>query len=241
MDELSNLLSFDWRGSKRNRFTNDRWSENKNCRPLKDSKATAQALLTGWRQLDKTGMWKLCAVDLDNKDNFNTVIETYKALGLPQSLTVATPSGGYHIFFWIGKDIPAQNINDSRHCRNFELKGDNNNITAPLSMFDCGAEYKVVRDIAIARLLPGEAYRLCKRKVEPPVIRTTEDFTPELAEVENYAHHMDERARKNPRGWQVRCPVHEDKRSSAILFHSGWLWCSGCGAKEQLIKKEIAK
>jgi hypothetical protein len=26
-----------------------------------------------------------------------------------------------------------------------------------------------------------------------------------------------------------------------VLFHSGWLWCSGCGHKEQLVKKEFIK
>lgn len=160
MDELQDLLSFAWQGTKKNRYTLDKWSDDKNCRPLKSSKATANALLTGYRQLDKTGRWKLIAVDLDHKDNWDEVIATFKALELPQTLTVATPSGGYHLFYWVLKDIPVQNINDDRHCKNFELKGDNSNITAPGSVFKCGASYKIVRDIPIARLLSGEAYRL---------------------------------------------------------------------------------
>lgn len=240
MQELSNLLSFDWKGSKRNRFTNDRWSENKNCRPLKDSKATAQALLTGRRQPDKTGMWKLIAVDLDNKDNWNEVIKTFKSLELPQSLTVATPSGGYHVFFWVNKSMPVQTINDDRHCLNFELKGDNSNITAPQSVFDCGAEYKVVRDVPIARLLAGEAYRLCKHKQEPKIPYVAEDFIPNLNDVEQHAYHLDQRARKNPRGWQIRCPEHDDKSASAVLFHSGWIFCAGCGHKERLVKRKVS-
>jgi len=183
----------------------------------------------------------LVAVDLDKKDNWGQVIETYKALELPQTLTVATPSGGYHIFFWIQKDTPAQNINDDRHCKNFELKGDMGNITAPGSVFDDGLSYVVVRDVPITRLLAGEAYRLCKHKQEWHPPRVAEDFIPDRADIEAYAYHLDERARKNPRGWQVRCPVHEDHRSSAVLFHSGWLWCSGCGHKEQLVKKEFIK
>lgn len=239
MEELNNLLSFAWHGTKKNRFTKDRWSEDANCRPLESSKARANALLTGKRQLDKTGRWKLIAVDLDNKDNWEEVIDTYRALNLPQSLTVETPSGGYHIFFWVQKDIPAQNINDDRHCKNFELKGDMSNITAPGSVFDDGALYMVVRDVPIARLLPGEAYRLCKHRQEWRPPRMPEEFIPDRADVEQYAHHLDERARKNPRGWQVRCPVHEDSRSSAVLFHSGWLYCSGCGHKEQIVKKEV--
>lgn len=239
MDELKNLVSFAWQGTKKSRFTTERWSDDANCRPLNKSKATANALLTGWRQLDKTGRWKLIAVDLDNKDNWTQVIDTFKALELPQSLTVKTPNSGYHILFWVNKDVPAQNINDDRHCNNFELKGDNNNITAPGSVFACGAEYKVVRDVPIARLLPGEAYRLCKHRQEPRMPYVSEDFIPDEADVEQYAHHLDERARRNPRGYQVRCPNHEDKRSSAVLFHSGWIYCSGCGHKDQLVKKEL--
>lgn len=237
MDELNNLLSFNWAGTKQARFTRDKWGDDKNCRPLKDSKATAQALLTGRRQLDKTGRWKLIAVDLDNKDNWNEVIETFKSLELPQSLTVATPSNGYHIFFWIQKDIPAQSINDDRHCKNFELKGDNSNITAPQSVFDCGAEYKVVRDIPIARLLAGEAYRLCKHKRVIRMPQRPEDLTPDRIEVDDYARHFDEHARRNPRGWQIRCPYHEDTRSSAILFDSGWIYCAGCGETRFVVKK----
>ena len=238
MEELLNLLSFQWKGSKKSRWTPDKWSDDKNCRKLKDSKTTAQALLTGNRQLDKTGQWKLIAVDLDNKENWQEVIDTYKALALPQTLTVKTPNNGYHIFFWVQKGIPAQNINDDRHCKNFELKGDNNNITAPGSVFDCGAEYKVVRDLPIARLAPGQAYRLCKYKQEWRPPRLPSDFVPEPGDIDAMARHLDQRARRNPRGWQVRCPVHTDRRSSAILFNSGWLHCSACGHKERMVKNE---
>lgn len=239
MEELNNLLSFAWRGTKKNRYTTDKWSDIKNCRPLGESKASANALLTGSRQLDQTGRWKLIAVDLDHKDNWEQVIETYKALNLPQSLTVRTPSGGFHIFFWIAKDIPAQNINDDRHCKNFELKGDMSNITAPGSVFDDGAEYVVVRDIPIVKLVAGVAYKLCKHRQEWQPPRVPDDFIPEPGDIDAFAKHLDERARRNPRGWQVRCPVHEDRRSSAVLFNSGWLWCSGCGHKEQMVKKEF--
>ena len=241
MEELADLLSFAWRGTKKDRYTTDRWSDDANCRPLSTSAATANALLTGKRQLDPTGRWKLIAVDLDHKDNWEQVIEKYRSLELPPSLTVQTPSGGYHIFFWVQKDIPAQNINDDRHCKNFELKGDMSNITAPGSVFDDGAAYIVVRDVRIARLLAGEAYRLCKHKQEPRMPYVPEDFVPDRSEVENEAHRLDERARKNPRGWQIRCPYHEDSRSSAVLFHSGWLYCSGCGHKEQIVKKEFSR
>ena len=238
MDELKELLSFSWSGSKKSRWTSDKWSLDENCRKLKDSKATANALLTGRRQLDPTGQFKLVAVDLDNKTNWSEVIETYQALDLPQSLTVATPSGGYHIFFWIQKDIPAQNINDERHCKNFELKGDGGNITAPGSVFECGATYKIVRDVPIVKLRAGQAYRLCRHKQEPHLPYVPSDFIPDEGDVEVYARHLDERARPNPRGWQVRCPEHEDKQASAVLFHSGWLYCSGCSAKKQLVRKE---
>lgn len=239
MDELRPLKSFAWQGTKKNRFTRDKWSDDKNLRPLQSSTASANALLTGNRQLDKTKRWKLIAVDLDNKDNWDEVIETYKALELPQSLTVQTPSGGYHIFFWVQKDIPAQNINDDRHCHNFELKGDNNNITAPGSVFDDGSAYNVVRDVPIARLLAGEAYRLCRHRQEwrPPTLPS--DFTPDEYEVEELAKQYDERARRTPRGWYFRCPFHEDRKSSAVLFNTGWFFCSGCGHKERLIKKKM--
>lgn len=239
MDELNNLLSFAWRGTKKDRYTTDKWSDSKNCRPLKDSKATANALLTGKRQLDKTGRWKLIAVDLDNKDNWEQVIETFKALDLPQSLTVATPSGGYHIFFWIQKDIPAQNINDDRHIKNFELKGDMGNITAPGSVFDDGSAYIIARDVPIARLLAGEAYRLAKHRQEWRPPRLDSDFVPDPNDIESVAKHYDERARHTPRGWYFRCPFHEDRKSSAVLFNSGWFFCSGCGKKEQLVKKAL--
>lgn len=239
MEELNNLLSFAWHGTKKDRYTTDKWSDSANCRPLSSSKATANALLTGKRQLDPTGRWKLIAVDLDHKDNWDEVIEKFKSLNLPPSLTVKTPSGGYHVFFWVEKDIPVQNINDDRHCKNFELKGDMSNITAPGSVFQDGAAYIVVRDVGIARLLAGEAYRLCKHRQEWRPPRMPEEFIPDRADVEQYAYHLDERARKNPRGFQIRCPYHEDQRSSAVLFNSGWLWCSGCGHKEQLVKKDF--
>ena len=238
MQELGELKSFSWQGTKRERFTRDRWGEDSNCRLLKDSKTTANALLTGRRQLDKTGHYKLVAVDLDNKSNWDEVIGTYRALELPESLTVATPSGGYHIFFWVNKDVPIQSISDDRHCQHFELKGDNSNITAPGSVFKDGASYRVVRFLHPARLLAGETYRLAPHKQEPRMPLVAEDFIPDRADVEQYAYHLDERARKNPRGWQIRCPYHEDSRSSAVLFHSGWVYCSGCGHKEQIIKKE---
>lgn len=239
MDELNSLLSFAWYGTKKGRWTNDKWGDVKNCRPLGESKAKANALLTGNKQLSPTGHFKLVAVDLDNKDNWEQVIETYKALNLPQSLTVATPSGGYHIFFWIPKVIPAQNINDDRHCKNFELKGDNSNITAPGSVFDDGLEYKVVRDMEIVRLTNVAAQKLCREKPQPIMPFVAEEFTPSRLEIADKARELDERARKNPRGYQIRCPFHEDTRSSAILFYSGWLHCSGCGHKEQMVKKEV--
>lgn len=241
MDELAHLLSFSWSGSKKNRWTSDKWGDDKNCRPLSASTATANALLTGNRQLDPTKRFKLVAVDLDKKDNWEQVIDTYKALDLPETLTVATPSGGYHVFFWILKNIKAENINDDRHCKNFELKGDNSNITAPGSVFECGAEYKVVCDIPIAQLYPNKAYALCKLKKEVFIPRVPEDFIPERAEIDNEAIRLDERARRNPRGWMIRCPYHNDKRSSAILFDSGWLHCSGCGEIRQIIKKEFVR
>lgn len=239
MDELKDLLSFQWFGSKKERYTTDKWSDSANCRPLKDSKAPANALLTGKRQLDKTKRWKLIAVDLDNKDNWNEVVETYKLLELPQTLTVQTPNEGYHIFFWVGKDIPVQSINDDRHCKNFELKGDGSNITAPLSVFDCGAEYRVIRDAPIAKLRAGQAYRLCKHKQQPAIREFDRNSVPEVGDIDSMAHHLDDRPRRNPRGWQVRCPEHDDKRSSAILFNSGWLYCAGCGHKEQLVKNKF--
>ena len=237
MQELGELKSFSWQGTKRERFTKDRWSDDKNCRPLKESKTTANALLTGRRQLDRTGRYKLIAVDLDNKSNWDEVIATYKALELPPSLTVATPSDGYHIFFWVLKDIPVQSISDDRHCEHFELKGDNSNITAPGSVFKDGATYKIVRVLHPAHLIPGKVYRLCKYKQEWRPPRLPSDFVPEPGDIDAMAQHLDERARRNPRGWQVRCPVHEDRRSSAVLFFSGWLWCSACGAKKLMVRR----
>lgn len=239
MDELGQLKSFAWHGTKKERYTKDKWSDDSNCRPLESSTASANALLTGRRQLDPSGQWKLIAVDLDHKDNWDEVIATYKALNLPQSLTVQTPSGGYHIFFWVNKNIPVQNINDDRHCRNFELKGDMGNITAPGSVFECGASYTIVRDIPIIKLRAGEAHRLCKYKQAPHVYRSPEDFTPDQGDVDIAAYNLDPRAKKNPRGWQIRCPYHDDRNASAILFYSGWVHCSGCGAKQLIIKKEL--
>ena len=236
MDEINDLLSFRWFGSKKNRYTTDKWSLDDNVRRLKDSEATANALLTGVRQLDSTGQFKLVAVDLDNKDNWGEVLDTYQALDLPKSLTSRTPSWGYHVLFWIPKSIPAQSINDDRHCKNFELKGDGSNITAPGSVFECGATYQIVRDVPIAILYPQDAYKLCKHRPvwQPP--RVSDDFMPTEGDVEATARRLDERARRNPRGWQIRCPEHEDRRSSAVLFDSGWLYCSGCNHKEHLVK-----
>lgn len=239
MDELGQLKSFAWAGTKKDRYTRDKWSDDSNCRPLGQSKARANALLTGKRQLDQSGQWKLIAVDLDNKDNWEQVIETYKALNLPQSLTVQTPSGGYHIFFWVNKGIPVQNINDDRHCKNFELKGDGSNITAPQSVFDDGSMYLIARNVPIAKLKSGEAYRLAKHRKEWHSPRIDSDFIPDQADVEAMAKHYDERARHTPRGWYFRCPFHEDHKSSAVLFNNGWFFCSGCGKKEQLVKKEM--
>lgn len=239
MEELKPLLSFAWHGTKKGRYTTDKWSNEKNCRPLESSRTRANALLTGRKQLDSTGQYKLVAVDLDNKDNFGEVIETYKALKLPQSLTVATPSGGYHIFFWVPKSIPAQNINDDRHCKHFELKGDNNNITAPGSVFDDGLSYVIVRDVPIVRLKNGEAYRLCKHRQEwrPPML--PDDFVPDAMDIEQLARQYDQRARRTPRGYYFRCPFHEDHQASAVLFFSGWFFCSGCGKKERMITKKV--
>lgn len=239
MDELENLKSFAWQGTKKNRFTRDKWSDDKNLRPLQSSTASANALLTGKRQLDHTGRWKLIAVDLDHKDNWDEVVETYKKLDLPQSLTVRTPSGGYHIFFWVQKDVPVQNINDDRHCKNFELKGDMSNITAPGSVFADGSAYVIARDVPIARLLAGEAYRLCKHRQEWQPPRLPDDFVlPDAFDIEATAKLYDQRARRTPRGWYFRCPFHEDRQASAVLFNSGWFFCSGCGKKERMVENK---
>lgn len=240
MAELGGLKSFSWYGTKKGRYTKDRWGDDKNCRPLKDSKTTANALLTGRRQLDPTGRYKLIAVDLDNKSNWDEVVATYTALELPQTLTVATPSGGYHLFFWVQKDIPVQNINDDRHCQHFELKGDNSNITAPSSIFQDGAAYEIVRALHPARLLAGETYRLAKHKQEWQPPRLPDDFVlPDEYDIEDTAKRYDERARHTPRGWYFRCPFHEDRQASAVLFNSGWFFCSGCGKKERMVQKKI--
>lgn len=241
MDELGQLKSFAWHGTKKERYTKDRWSDDANVRPLQSSTASANALLTGNRQLDPSGRWKLIAVDLDNKDNWEEVIETYRALKLPQSLTVQTPSGGYHIFFWVLKSIPVQNINDDRHCKNFELKGDGSNITAPGSVFKDGLAYRIARDVPIAHLKAGQAYRLAKHRQEWHPPRLDSDFIPDPNDIESIAKHYDQRARHTPRGWYFRCPFHEDHKSSAVLFNNGWFFCSGCGHKEQLVKKEFSK
>ena len=239
IEELKELKSFAWQGTKKNRYTLDKWSSDKNCRPLKASTATANALLTGKRQLDKTGRWKLIAVDLDKKDNWQEVINTYKELNLPSTLTVATPSGGYHLFFWILKDIIAQNINDDRHCKHFELKGDNNNITAPGSTFECGATYTIIKNIPIAHLLPNEAYRLCKYKKPWMPLLPKDQLDPDLIEIETMAKYYDPQAKHCPRGWYFRCPYHEDHRASAILFNNGWFFCSGCGKKQKMVKSKV--
>ena len=239
MNELQECWSFAWKGTKKHRYTTDRWSDIKNCRKLKNSTASANALLTGKKQLDKTKKYKLIAVDLDNKDNWKEVLNTYATLHLPKTLTVQTPSNGIHLFFWVYKGIPVQNINDNRHCKNFELKGDNSNITAPGSVFSCGATYKIIRDMPIAKLTPLKAYLLCKYKPTPRPRRfevTPCDISPDT--VEEWARCVDPRARYvRDKGWQLRCPYHEDKRASAIIFLSGYFYCSGCGRKEFIIKK----
>ena len=70
MEQFQELKSFSWSGSKKNRYTTDKWGDIKNCRKLKDSKTTANALLTGNRQLSEDGKLKLIAFDLDHKDNW---------------------------------------------------------------------------------------------------------------------------------------------------------------------------
>lgn len=238
MEQFDGMLSFAWQGTKKNRYTKDRWSSDANCRRLKDSEASANALLTGNRQKDKTGKWKLIACDLDNRDNWEEVISTYKALELPSTFMDRTPSNGYHIFFWVLAGIPIQSINDDRHCKHFELKGDGSNITAPGSVFDDGATYEVINDVPIAHLLPAETYRLAPYKQTSYRIYNKDDFTPSQQEVETVAFQLDPKARRNPRGWAIHCPFHNDHRSSAILFDSGWLYCSGCGAKKLMVLKQ---
>lgn len=234
-DEIRDMLSFAWRGTKKHRYSRDKWSLPCGVRLLKDSQSKANAILTGNRQLDKTGKYKLIAVDLDIKDNWREVLNTYKNLDLPDTLTVRTPSGGLHLFFWIKRFIRAETICDERHCKHFELKGDNNNITAPGSVFKCGSAYKVILDVPIARLTDDEALRLLKPMPRPkrswgyPTCKVPKD------EVEKWAYDADNKAHRISKGFQIRCPFHDDKRASAIVFNNGFFYCSGCGVKKYVI------
>ena len=75
-----------------------------------------------------------------------------------------------------------------------------------------------------------------KQEWRPP--RMPSDFVPDASSVEQLAKQFDPRAKQTPRGWYFRCVKHEDRQASAVLFNSGWYFCSGCGYKELMVKKE---
>lgn len=239
MEQFSNMLSFAWIGTKKGRFTRDKWGDAKNCRPLSTSSSKANAILTGHKQLDPTKQYKLVALDLDKKDNWQEVGDKWKQMGLPRTFTTRTPNGGLHMFYWVPKNAPAKTINDDTHCRNFEVKGDNSNITAPQSVFECGSEYEVVLDTNIAKLDIIQAFTLFKHKPKESVPTQYWMNEVDLSDVERKAYELDHQARKNPRGYTLKCPFHEDKRASAILFENGYFYCSGCGHEEFLVDKKI--
>lgn len=232
MEELQECLSFAWQGTKKNRWTADEWSRDSECRKLKDSTASANAVLTGNRQIDSSKTYKLIAVDLDHKNNWDDVVEYYVSLQLPETLTAATPSGGAHMFFWVNKYIRVQSIYDDRHIKGFELKGDNNNITAPGSVFKCGAEYKIIKNLPIAKLSSMDVVRLVRNVYPRQPVHYTGKKDAKSAHEWAVAH--DPQAKENSRGYALRCPFHEDKRASAIMFNSGYFFCSGCGKKEKI-------
>lgn len=241
MEQFQDLLSFSWHGTKKGRYTTDKWGDIKNCRKLKDTKTTANALLTGNHQLSEDGKLKLIAFDLDHKDNWEEVIDTFKALHLPQTFTVRSPSGGFHIYYWIPAGVRAKTITDDTHCRNLEVKGDNSNITAPQSRFSDGNEYSVVRDIKVATLDSTQAYRIFKYKQPKEAPRQFWQNSVDLSEVENKAYELDHQAKRRGDRFLLRCHVHNDNRASAVLFDNGYFYCSGCGHEEFIIKKGIRK
>ena len=238
MDQFQDLLSFSWQGTKKGRWTRDKWGDIKNCRPLKDSATTANALLTGKKQLDKTGEYKLVALDLDHKDNWKEVIYKLKSMKLPPTFAVKSPSGGVHLYYWVNKSLPAKTITDDTHCRNFEVKGDNSNITAPGSRFISGEEYRILKDRPIAKLSLEQGLRLFIHKpYSKPIAPFWENKDPDISEVERKAYELDPHAKKNPRGFALKCPFHQDRRASAVLFENGYFYCSGCGHEERLVKR----
>lgn len=99
-----------------------------------------------------------------------SVIEAEKLLkALPETFTVQTPSGGYHLYYRYDKEIP----NMSNKCIHpqIDLRGEGGYVVAPPSVIE-GVPYKVIKAVPVAPF-PQELKRLLTTFAKDPNVQRT--------------------------------------------------------------------
>jgi Bifunctional DNA primase/polymerase, N-terminal len=94
----------------------------------------------------------MCVIDLDPKhggpENWAALVQQRKMLGddTPSTLQVRTPSGGFHLYFWLP---PGVEVPNSVHKlgKGIDVRGRNGYVVGPGSTID-GKTYEIVDDEA---------------------------------------------------------------------------------------------
>jgi hypothetical protein len=118
-------------------------------------------ILTGQELED--GMY-LLVVDIDVHRPEDNALEFYAEQGFPETLTISTPSGGYHCYFKYKRPLP--NTASKIHP-GVDTRGLGGYVVAPYSKID-GIKYDIIRDVKIKELPVKIAYALSER-VKPKV------------------------------------------------------------------------
>lgn len=86
---------------------------------------------------------------------------------LPQTFTVRTPGGGYHLYY--GYDAAVPNMSNKRIHPQIDLRSEGGYVVAPPSVID-GKKYEVVNVIPVTPF-PDRLKRLLKRHAMDPMVR----------------------------------------------------------------------
>lgn len=87
-------------------------------------------------------------IDLDTKGDHKDLLEYAKKLGFPETTTVRTPSGGYHLYYQYN---PAWKTG-VRVFDSVDVRNDGSYVLLPPSVNDKGVPYEVVSSISSAKL-----------------------------------------------------------------------------------------
>jgi hypothetical protein len=120
------------------------WSQTPDDRNLKPTLTQGVGIPTGKR----SGIF---VIDLDLKDGKDGLAELRKLGDVPVTYTVATPTGGYHLYFqWPGFRVRNSGPKSNPLALGIDIRGDGGYVVAPGSPHANGGRYEVAVDAPIA-------------------------------------------------------------------------------------------